>query len=234
VSEKTPNSMASTGAPEATGAPIAPSVPFSPTTGPGLIALDGALSDVTLASLQTLLGTSSLIGPQPIRQLEGSVHPHRRLALLRFKDLAAAQHSMASPGVNTLLAELAPTDRQARVALGHHALGDDAPPAANERDKSYLVVHGFISNRQVYGAYLRGLKESNLLVTHSCQRILMMGPSNVRQTMTGPFIDGEYFEVLAFPSPQHIEAFWLSAAYAELITLRQGAVDVFAAIYPAG
>ncbi len=97
-----------------------------------------------------------------------------------------------------------------------------------------LLVHGFVSNREVYGAYLRGLKESNLLDTNGCQRVLMMGATNVRHVVAGPFIPGEYFEVLAFPSQQAIEAFWFSPLYAPLIELRRGAVDVLAAVLPPG
>ena len=62
----------------------------------------------------------------------------------------------------------------------------------------------------------------------------MLGPSNVRTVAAGPLIPGEYFEVLSFPTKGAIEAFWLSDAHGTVIALRQGAVDVFAAIFPPG
>ena len=169
----------------------------------------------------------------PVRVLEGTFAPDRHIALFRVADLNAAS-AFLDEGALRLLTSQLQNGAGARIAVGHHALGDDAPPAAAERDLAYLMVHGLISNREVYGAYLRGLRESNLLTTNGCERILMMGPSNVRRCEIGPMAPGEYFEILAFPTVSAIESFWLSPAYAELIALRRGAVDVLAAILPPG
>ncbi len=62
----------------------------------------------------------------------------------------------------------------------------------------------------------------------------MMGPSNIRRGKIGPRGPGEYFEILAFPSVEAIESFWFSPVYAELISLRQGAVDVLTAVLAPG
>ncbi len=207
--------------------PGASSVPVSPSSGPAFVVVDTTSDD--LATVADHVGAPSVIGPRPIRVLEGVFAQDRALGLFREADLDAANtvvESLRGP-MNDFVAA-------GRIAVGHHALGDDAPAAANERELAYLVVHGFVGNRDVYGGYLRGLKASALLSTNGCERILMMGPSNVRTVASGPLVPGEYFEVLSFPSNAAIEAFWLSDAYATLIAVRQGAVDVFAAIFPPG
>lgn len=216
----------------ATVAPMSPSLAgppasFSPSSGPAFIVVDG-----TSELLKTVAGAAesvSVIGSKPSRVLEGNFGDDRALGLFRAADLNAANTVLES-----LRAPMNGFHDAGRLCVGHHALGDDAPDPADERDLAYLVVHGFISNREVYGAYLRGLKESGLLTTNGCERLLMMGPSNVRTVATGPLVAGEYFEVLSFPSRASIEAFWLSDAYAKLIDVRRGAVDVFAAIFGPG
>ena len=206
---------------------------MSPDSGPALIVVDAELTDAELTTLATSLGTTSIVSTPPTRVLEGTFSPTRRVALFRVADLDVA-NSLIDGGALASVAAVLDAQTGARLAVGHHALGDDAPEPAAERDQAYLMVHGRISNREVYGAYLRGLKDSNLLATNGCERILMMGPSNIRRCEVGPMVAGEYFEVLAFPSVAAIESFWFSPAYAELIALRQGAVDVLAAILPPG
>ena len=206
---------------------------MSPDSGPALIVVDGGFNPAALAATARNIGTTSIVATPPLRVLEGTFAPDRHIAMFRVADLAAASHYIDEGALGVLTAQLE-NRAGARIAVGHHALGDDAPPAAAERDRAYLMVHGLISNREVYGAYLRGLKESNLLTTNGCERVLMMGPSNVRRCEIGPMVPGEYFEILAFPTVAAIESFWLSPAYAELIALRRGAVDVLAAILPPG
>lgn len=208
---------------------------MSPDSGPALIVVDGNVGDARLATVANRLGTASIVATPPLRVLEGSFDPNRRIALFRTDDLDTAT-ALIDGGALEALSTPAPNEGQSacRIAVGHHALGDDAPPAAAEREKAYLMVHGRISNREVYGSYLRRLKESNLLTTNGCERILMMGPSNIRRCEIGPMAPGEYFEILAFPSVEAVESFWFSPVYAELISLRQGAVDVLAAVLPPG
>ena len=206
---------------------------MSPDSGPALIVVDGCFDSAALAAAATKIGTTSIVATPPVRVLEGTFAPDRHIALFRVADLNAAS-AFLDEGALRLLTSQLQNGAGARIAVGHHALGDDAPPAAAERDLAYLMVHGLISNREVYGAYLRGLRESNLLTTNGCERILMMGPSNVRRCEIGPMAPGEYFEILAFPTVSAIESFWLSPAYAELIALRRGALDVLAAILPPG
>jgi uncharacterized protein (DUF1330 family) len=205
----------------------APSAPFSPASGPALVVVD-ATADV-VAAVAAGVGSPSIVGPRPTRVLEGTFADDRAIGVFRVASLEAANIELES-----LSGPIKGVDGVRRIAVGHHALGDDAPLSAEERGLAYLMVHGFVANRDVYGAYLRGLKASELLTTNGCGRILMMGPSNVRTIAAGPFVPGEYFEVLSFPSPAAIEAFWLSAAYAALIAVRQGAVEVSAAIFPPG
>ncbi len=208
--------------------------------------VDAFDAEAALAVAGTATRSVSVVGPKPVRVLEGSFAESRSIGLFRTSDLDAA---IAACVTRELAEAAARLDAQSvspetlrpsssltagRIAVGHHALGDDAPAPEAERGLAYLMVHGFISDREVYGAYLRALKESNLLVTNRCERVLMMGATNVRKVVAGPMIPGEYFEILAFPSPQAIEAFWFSDLYAPLIQLRRGAVDVFAAILPPG
>lgn len=201
---------------------------------------------MTLQVVGAATQSSSIVAPRPSRVLEGAFADRRSIGLFRTNDLDAALAACASP---TLLETPGPFGRQTvstetlrpstsstagRLAVGHHALGDDAPAPDAERGMAYLMVHGYISNREIYGAYLRGLKESGLLDANGCQRLLMLGATNVRHVVAGPFTPGEYFEILGFPSTEAIEAFWFSDLYAPLIELRQGAVDVFAAILAPG
>lgn len=226
--------------------PVAPPASFSPSSGPAFIVVDAKDAAATLQSVADVTRSVSLVGPRPVRVLEGSFAEDRSIGLFRMADLDTAVAACADP---TLAEAARRHDRQTvradtlepstsstagRIAVGHHALGDDAPEPSAERGLAYLMVHGFISNREVYGAYLRGLKESNLLDGNGCRRVLMMGATNVRHVVAGAMIPGEYFEILAFPSQEAIEAFWSSDLYAPLIELRRGAVDVFAAILPAG
>jgi uncharacterized protein (DUF1330 family) len=210
-----------------TSGSAAPSVPFSPWSGPALVLVDD--TEAVLQRVATSIGEPSIIGPRPTRVLEGTFADDRVLGLFRTADVEAANAELES-----LSTPLGGFRDVRRITVGHHALGEDAPPATAERGLAYLMVHGFVSNRDVYGAYLRGLKASGLLTTHGCERILMMGPSNVRTIAAGAFVPGEYFEVLSFPSATAIEAFWLSDVYAPLIAVRQGTVDVCAAIFPPG
>ena len=226
--------------------PSAPPSSFSPSSGPAFIVVDALDADAALAAAGVATRSGSVVGPKPVRVLEGSFAEGRSIGLFRTSDLDAAITACASPELAEAAARLdaqvarpetlrpSNSSTAGRIAVGHHALGDDAPAPEAERGVAYLMVHGFISNREVYGAYLRGLKESNLLNTNGCERVLMMGATNVRHVVVGPMIPGEYFEVLAFPSQQAIEAFWFSDLYAPLIELRRGAVDVFAAILPPG
>lgn len=206
---------------------------MSPDSGPALLVIDGAVAADSIEALADRLGTASIVATPPTQVLEGSFALDRRIAMFRVADLDAANALLDAGALADINAELS-TQPAARIAVGHHALGDDAPSPATERNKAYLMIHGRVCDREVYGHYLRGLKDSNLLTTNGCERILMMGPSNIRRCEVGPMIAGEYFEVLAFPSIAAIEAFWFSPAYAELIALRQGAVDVLAAILPPG
>lgn len=204
-----------------------PSAPVSPSTGPGLVLVDGPATASDLTSLAALAGSPSIVVPVPTMVLEGTFSADRRIALHRLVDITAA-------GVVAENAPQTPSLHSGRLVTGHHALGDGAPVPEAERGLAYLLIRGVVSNRDVYGAYLRGMKASDLLVTHGCGRILMIGPSNVRHVVTGPFAPGEYEEILSFPDQAAIEAFWFSDAYAELIKLRQGAVDVLAAIFAPG
>ena len=206
---------------------------MSPDSGPALIVVDGRFDAAALAATARRIGTTSIVGTPPSRVLEGTFDPDRHIAVFRVADLDAA-FACIDEGVLAPLTAQIQNRASARIAVGHHALGENAPPVAAERDRAYLMVHGLISNREVYGAYLRGLKESDLLTKSGCERILMMGPSNVRRCEIGPMVPGEYFEILVFPTVAAIESFWLSPAYAELIALRRGAVDVLAAILPPG
>ena len=226
--------------------PSAPPSSFSPSSGPAFVVVDAVGADAVLAAVGAATRSTSVVGPTPVRVLEGSFAEGRSIGLFRTSGLdaaiaacsapavarAAAHHQVQSVSAETLRPSSSVT--AGRIAVGHHALGDHAPAPEAERGLAYLMVHGFISNREVYGAYLRGLKESHLLDTNGCARVLMMGATNVRYSVTGPMIPGEYFEILAFPSQQAIEAFWFSDLYAPLIELRRGAVDVFAAILPPG
>jgi uncharacterized protein (DUF1330 family) len=205
----------------------APSVPFSPWSGPALILVDDTAE--VLAGVAASVGAPSIVGPRPLRVLEGEFADGRSLGVFRTADVDAANAELES-----LSKPLDGFRNVRRITVGHHALGDDAPAPTEERDLAYLIVHGFVSNRDVYGSYLRGMKASALLTTHGCDRILMMGPSNVRTIAAGPFVPGEYFEVLSFPSVAAIEAFWFNGVYETLIAVRQGAVDVFAGIFPPG
>ena len=226
--------------------PPAPASPFSPASGPAFVVVDALDADAALVAAGAATRSVSLVGPQPVRVLEGSFAEGWSIGLFRTTNLDAATAACTTPAFAEAAARLngqsvspetlrpSSSSTAGRIAVGHHALGDDAPAPEAERGLAYLMVHGFIANREVYGAYLRGLKESNLLVTNRCERVLMMGATNVRKVIAGPMIPGEYFEILAFPSPQAIEAFWFSDLYAPLIELRQGAVDVFAAILPPG
>ncbi len=226
--------------------PSAPPSSFSPASGPAFVVVDALDADAALAAVGDATRSVSIVGPKPISVLEGFFAEGRSIGLFRTADLDAAITACAasavaeSAGLHAAQSVSAETLRPStsstagRIAIGHHALGDDAPAPGAERGLAYLLVHGFISNRDVYGAYLRGLKESNLLVTNSCQRLLMMGATNVRHVVAGTMIPGEYFEILGFPSQQAIEAFWFSELYRPLIELRKGAVDVFAAILPPG
>lgn len=224
----------------------APPASFSPSSGPAFVVVDALHADATLASVAAATQSASVVAPRPARVLEGTFADHRSVGLFRTANLDAALAACVSPallvapgtlGRQTVNAEtLRPSasSTAGRLAVGHHALGDDAPPAEAERGLAYLLVHGYISNREVYAAYLRGLKESGLLDANGCQRLLMLGSTNVRHVVAGPMTPGEYFEILGFPSAEAIEAFWLSDLYAPLIELRQGAVDVFAAILSPG
>ena len=203
-------------------------------------------ADAALAAVSAATGSTSVVGPKPARVLEGTFAEGRSIGLFRTSDLDAAIAACSAPAVAEAAGRLdaqsvsAETLRPSssatagRIAVGHHALGDDAPAPEAERGLAYLMVHGFISNREVYGSYLRGLKATGLLDANGCARILMMGATNVRHVVAGAMVPGEYFEILAFPSQQAIEAFWFSELYAPLIELRKGAVDVFAAVLPPG
>jgi uncharacterized protein (DUF1330 family) len=219
------------------------SPPMSPEAGPAVVVVDG----LGVACASVLLQMTSFIGPSllaptPSRVLEGQWSQDRQIGVFRTQDLPHADELLAAHPEAKLFA----TGQRAssplgggidqplepvRICIGHHALGLDAPTIDIERTYTYLVVHGMVRDRETYGAYLRGMRDSQLLITHRCERVVMMGPSNIRRRTSGDFAAGEYFEALGFPSAEHITNFWQSPLYAPLIALRAGAVDVFAGIF---
>ncbi len=221
----------------------AASPPMSPEIGPAMVVVDGlglACSSVLL-HMTSFMGRS-LLAPAPSEVLEGQWSQDRQIGVFRPQDLPHADDLLAShpeaklfatgqrassPLGNGIDQPLEPV----RICVGHHALGLDAPTVENERTYTYLVVHGMVRDRETYGAYLRGMRDSQLLITNRCERVVMMGPSNIRRRISGDFAPGEYFEALGFPSAEHITNFWQSPLYAPLIAMRAGAVDVFAGIF---
>lgn len=194
-----------------------------------------------LLQMTSLLGRS-LLAPTPVNVLEGEWSNDRQIGVFRTRDLAEADALLAeNPGPKLFATdrdslpprdvELGKAQQPVRICVGHHALGLEAPNTELERSYTYLVVHGMVHDRETYGVYLRGMRDSQLLVSNRCERVVMMGPSNIRRRVSGDFVAGEYFEALGFPSAEHITNFWHSPLYAPLIALRAGAVDVFAGIF---
>ena len=221
----------------------AASPPMSPEDGPAMVVVDGlgVASTSVLLQMTSFLGRS-LLAPTPSRVLEGQWSQDRQIGVFRTQDLAHADNLLADHPEARLFAtergasvplgdEVDQIFKPVRICVGHHALGLEAPTSEVERTYTYLVVHGMVRDRETYGAYLRGMRDSQLLVTHRCERVVMMGPSNIRRRISGDFVAGEYFEALGFPSSEHITNFWHSPLYAPLIALRAGAVDVFAGIF---
>jgi uncharacterized protein (DUF1330 family) len=194
-----------------------------------------------LLQMTSFLGRS-LLASAPAQVLEGDWSNDRQIGVFRTQDLSEADALLAeNPGPRLFATdrdsplstdiELGKSQQPVRICVGHHALGLEAPSTETERSYTYLVVHGMVHDRETYGAYLRGMRDSQLLVTNRCERVVMMGPSNIRRRVSGDFTAGEYFEALGFPSAEHITNFWHSPLYAPLIALRAGAVDVFAGIF---
>jgi uncharacterized protein (DUF1330 family) len=200
----------------------------------------GVTSASVLLQMTSFLGRSLLM-PTPTTVLEGQWPADRQIGVFRAQDLPHADELLAAHPAAKLFATDRNTSlpqqgqesltRPVRICVGHHALGLEAPTTETERTYTYLVVHGMVHDRETYGAYLRGMRDSQLLVTNRCERVVMMGPSNIRRRVSGDFVPGEYFEALGFPSAQDITNFWHSPLYAPLIALRAGAVDVFAGIF---
>ncbi len=54
---------------------------MSPDSGPALIVVDGNFGDTLLPTAADRLGTASIVATPPLRVLEGSFGPDRRIAL---------------------------------------------------------------------------------------------------------------------------------------------------------